>query len=278
VGAQVYAAPGVTVTGGFRYEERTASRLDAPHDVDEDVEGAGEVVDVGHEGGDHVTTQRTTVFINGAVAPSAKMSLMAEYERGNYDNPFTLIAPTALDRIKVRVRFKPVNGLALTGVFYTRRVNNDLAGNIHPTAPRVGDSTSLDTTDVTLHATYDREPATVFGGYTRREIDNKVVNLVDAGGTLFERQALYQSDLDRVFGGVRVELTESVAAGTDLSYQRNRGSFGLDWEQYRVYGELLSPTGYLFTVTYQYNALDEQAFDFDDYSAHMVTTSVGYRF
>ena len=69
-----------------------------------------------------------------------------------------------------------------------------------------------------------------------------------------------------------------VAAGTDLSYHRNRGSFGLDWEQYRFYGELLSPAGYLLKVTYQYNSLDEQAFDFDDYSAHMMTLSVGYRF
>ena len=105
-----------------------------------------------------------------------------------------------------------------------------------------------------------------------------MVNLVDAGGTAFEHAALYQSDLDRLFGGVRVEMTDTVAAGTDLSYHRNRGSFGLDWEQYRVYGELLSPAGYLFKVTYQYNSLDEEASDFDDYSAHMMTLSVGYRF
>ncbi len=278
VGAQVFPARGVTLTGGFRYEERTASVLAAPHDEEEDVEGAGEIAEEGHEGGEHVTTERKSVFVSGTVTPSPRVSLMAEYERGDYNNPFTLIAPTALDRIKARVRIRPMEGLAVTGVFYTRRIENDLAGGIHPTEPRLRDPARLDTTDLTLHLAYSRTVATVFGGYTRREIDNEVVNLIDAGGVGFLYEALYQSDLDRVFGGTRIDLTSSVAAGTDLSYYRNRGSFGLDWEQYRVYGEVLSPAGYLFRVTYQYNALDEQDFDFDDYGAHMVTTSVGYRF
>ena len=274
-GAQVYAATGVTITGGLRYEDRLVSLLDIPHSDDEGVEEGGEVEEPGHRGGDHVNTTRTTVFVNGTAAPSSAVSVMAEYERGDYDNPFMLLAPTAMDRIKARVRVRPVEGLALTGVFHTRRIDNDLQGDIHPTEPRLGDPTSLDTTDLTVHAAYDRAGTSVFGGYTRREIDNSVVNLLSTGT---EYHALYQSDLDRVFGGTRVEVTPAVAAGTDLSYYRNRGSFGLDWEQYRFYVELLSPTGYLVKTTYQYNSLAEEDFVWDDYSAHMMTLSAGYRF
>ena len=258
VGAQVFPTGGVSVTGGVRFEERETAVLEEAVTIDQ------------------VETERTTFFINGNARPSPMLSVLGEYERGTYDNPFTLVAPTTLDRLKARVRFLPVEGLAVTGVFYTRRVENDLARPTRgPAISRstlsgaVADPTSLDTTDFTLHVAYDQAPATVFGAYTRREVSHDVVNLVDAGGTAFEHAALYQSDLDRLFGGVRVEMTDTVAAGTDLSYHRNRGSFGLDWEQYRVYGELLSPAGYLFKVTYQYNSLDEDASDFDDYSAHM---------
>ena len=87
-----------------------------------------------------------------------------------------------------------------------------------------------------------------------------------------------QSDLDRGAGGLTVALTDSVTVGTDLSAYRNRGSFGLDWEQYRLFTELLSPAGYVVNLSYRYNALDEISFDFDDYSAHIAEVSIGYRF
>ena len=73
-------------------------------------------------------------------------------------------------------------------------------------------------------------------------------------------------------------LSELVAVGTEILAYRNRGTFGLDWEQYRFFVELPSPAGYLVKLSYQYNSLNETDFDFDDYSAHMVTASVGYRF
>ena len=76
----------------------------------------------------------------------------------------------------------------------------------------------------------------------------------------------------------RAAVTDSVTVGTDLSAYRNRGSFGLDWEQYRVFTELLSPAGYVVKLSYRYTALDEIAFDFDDYSAHIAEVTIGYRF
>lgn len=98
------------------------------------------------------------------------------------------------------------------------------------------------------------------------------------GGLTFEIAALYESNLDVGSGGARIELLESLAVGTEVLAYRNRGPFGLDWEQYRFLVELPSAAGYLLNVSYQYNSLNEQDFDFDDYSAHTVTTSVGYRF
>ena len=277
-GAQVVPARGVTLTGGVRREIRDSEFLDVlvGELPDPGFEGIpDEVPDPGHEGGTHVETKRTTLFVNGAVSPSRRVSVMGEYERGNYDDPFTLIAPTGMDRVKARVRFMPGNGLTVTGAFLTRRIENDLAGPVHPTEPRAGDPATLRTTSFTAHTGYDREMVSVHGSYTRQEISNDVTNLVNG---FLSVATLYQSDLDRGAGGLTVAVTDSVKVGTDLSAYRNRGSFGLDWEQYRVFTELLSPAGYVVNLSYRYNALDETLSDFDDYSAHIAEVSIGYRF
>lgn len=277
-GVQVVPARGVMLTGGVRRENRDTEVFDvtvtAP--ADPGFEGVpDEIPDPGHEGGSHIETTRNTVFVNGTVSLSRRFSVMGEYERGDYDNPLTLISPTSMDRVKARVRFAPGNGLTVTGAFLTRRIENNLASPIHPTVGRTGEPATLRSTSLAGHAAYTRDPVSVFGSYTRKEVSHDISNLVNG---LLSVPILYESDLDRGAGGVTVALTERVRVGTDLSAYRNRGSFGLDWEQYRVFTELLSPAGYLVNLSYRYNALDEVQFDFDDYSAHIVEVSLGYRF
>ena len=275
VGAQLYLSTAVTLTGGYRYEGRDTRFVEA-----EVIEDIG---DPGHGGGLHVETTQNSLFVNGVFAPSSQVNLLGEYERGNYDNPFTLVAPTSMDRVKARVRLRPTADLAVTGSFLTRRLENNLAGSVHPTQPRGGQPATLRTTDVTVQAAYGHDTHSVFGSYTRRDVSNEVINQVVTepgflGGLTFEIAALYESNLDIGSGGARIELSAALAVGTEVLVYRNRGSFGLDWEQYRFFVELPSPAGYLLNVSYQYNSLNEQDFDFDDYAAHTITTSVGYRF
>lgn len=271
-GAQVFPRSGVTLTGGLRSEQRDT-------EIFEDDTLA-----------DRVETTRATYFVNGVIRPARSVSVLGEYERGTYDNPFTLVAPTTLDRVKLRARLRPLDGLTLTSVFHAQRIENDVAGpTLGPTVARssltgaASDPTSLDTTDITVHATYSRDQTSVFGGYTRREVSNEVRNRVTTspgflGGQVFDFLAIYQSDVDRLFAGTWLDVTDRFGGGVDISHHRNRGSFGLDWKQYRLSGEFRSPAGYLVRTTYQYNALNEMDVDFDDYRSHIVTVSVGYRF
>jgi hypothetical protein len=275
VGAQVYATPTITVTGGLRTEQRETRFLESA--IIEEVD------DPGHEAGLHVDTARTTVFVNGSASPTPRLSLFAEYERGDYDNPFTLVAPTSVDRVKARVRVRPTKGLTFTGVVLSRWLENDLALPIHPTEPRTGASATMRQTNATLHAAYARDSVEIYGSYSRHELSNDIRNLVTTapgfqGGQTFPWESLYEADIDRGSGGVKLAVTQRVTLGSDLSAYRSRGSFGLDWEQYRVFTELLSPAGYLVHLSYRYNALDEVQFDFDDYSAHIAEVSIGYRF
>ena len=275
VGTQVYPIATLSVTAGYRYENRDTRFVES--EVVEDI------VDPGHDGGLHVETTQNSIFLNGVFAPTSQINVLGEYERGDYDNPFTLVAPTSMDRVKARVRFHPSRDLSVVGTFLTRRLNNTLAGSVHPTEPRQGDPAQLHTTDVTFRVGYSRDAFSTFGSFSRRDVNNEVLNQVVTepgflGGLTFDVPAFYESNLNLGSGGIRIEVSESLALGTEVVAYRNRGTFGLDWEQYRFLIELPSPAGYVLNVTYQYNSLDEQDFDFDDYSAHIVTTSVGYRF
>lgn len=120
LGAQVYPTAAVTLTGGYRYEGRDTRFVEA-----EVIEDIG---DPGHAGGLHVETTQNSLFVNGVFAPSPQVNLLGEYERGNYDNPFTLVAPTSMDRVKARVRLRPTADLAITGSFLTRRLENNRQG------------------------------------------------------------------------------------------------------------------------------------------------------
>ena len=199
-----------------------------------------DIGDPGHEGGLHVDTTQNSFFVNGAFAPTSRVNVLGEYERGSYDNPFTLVTPTSMDRVKARIRLRPTGDVSVVGTFLTRRLNNDLAGSIHPTERRPGEPAALRTTDITVRATYDRTPVSVFGAYSRRDLSNEVVNQIVTepgflGGLQFEIAALYESNLDMGSGGARVALSELVAVGTEILAYRNRGTFGLDWEQYRFF-------------------------------------------
>ncbi len=275
VGAQMYPTEAVTVTAGYRFEDRDTRFVEGLAFAD--------IADPGHDGGLHVETSQNNFFVTGVLAPARHVNFLAEYERGSYDNPFTLVAPTSMDRVKFRARLRPAEGVAVVGTFLTRRIENDLAGSIHPTQPRTGAPATLRPTDLGLNVTYARDRYSVFGGYSRRDVSNEVVNQIVTepgflGGLMFEIAALYESNLDMASGGARAELSDALAVGTEIFTYRNRGTFGLDWEQYRFFVELPSPAGYVLNLSYQYNSLNEQDFDFDDYSSHVVTASVGYRF
>jgi len=245
LGVQAFATPQLTLTAGLRFEQR-----DVLHNLEE-----------------QPNTERTTVFGNVVFAPSKKLNAMAEYERGDYDNPYTTMAPTDLDRFKVRVRARPVDGLSLVGLFEKRALDNTLAG--------VGGS-EVDATLFTLSASYAVEDLTLWGRYTSRNLDNSIVQSLNDASFVFP--AIYTADLDLASGGVRYTFSKRFAAGGEVTSYDTKGSFGLKWRQAMVFAEATTDQGYRFRAAYQYNDYDETDFGFDDYENDLFTVSVGRSF
>jgi hypothetical protein len=251
-GLQVYPTRGLTVTGGLRYETRSTFFAH------------------GAETEERPATDRTTFFVNGVAAPSVGVNILAEYERGDYANPFTTIAPTSMDRFKTRVRLKPVPGLSLVGVYYYRRFDNSFS------------EADFDSHNFNVSATYDLPYLGLYGSYVHRQYDLAVDTVKTTvgfgGGETFLFPSIYDSSLDFGRAGVRVAVGEITTTGVELTAYENTGSFALDRRSFDVFAEFRAPAGYLLRLAFRRDDYNEESFNFDDYDSNIFLMSVGYRF
>ena len=79
-------------------------------------------------------------------------------------------------------------------------------------------------------------------------------------------------------GRLHWEAHERLTVGTDLRYYTNDGSFAVDRRDHRILGEVGVGRGYTAGISYRSIAYEETALGFNDYDAHIVEFSLGYRF
>jgi len=275
IGVRVFPNARAQVTGGLQWENR---RVD--HIVNDDVEEEPN------------TKRKPTFFFNGVYA-HPKANILAEYERGVFENPFTLVSPETLNRFKVRARIFPIEPLTITGIINIRRIDYEDV----PLVSVVPGGLSTD--NYSVYVRYRFEDSAAYGGYTRQEWEQTIVNLVSSvpgfGALPPQRiDASYDSKINNFSAGFNHSFTESFLAGADLNWFDNSGtfpstpvdpfplsafgSFPLDWTQFQLWGQFKTTAGYLIRIAYQRNDYNEEIFTFDDYDANMVTVSVGYAF
>lgn len=277
VGARVFPSPRVQVTAGVDFEDRT---VDRSHDGETEEEPN--------------TKRQPTFFFNGVYA-HPKANILAEYERGSYDSPFTLVSPETSNRFKVRARLNPSEPLTVTGIVYIRRTSYEEVPEISVVPG------TLDANDYSIFVRYAFGDSAAYGGYTRQEWDQTIVNNVSTAGfgagPPTAINASYDSNINNLTAGFNHDFNEAFGAGADLNWFDNGGSFPsvpeapqvnfpasaygsfpLDWTQFQIWGQFTSPAGYLFRLAYQRNNYNEDLWDFDDYDSNMVTVSIGYHF
>ncbi len=255
IGARLYPDPGIQVSAGLRFEERSV-RILRGADKDECRD-----------------TERTTFFISGKAGVSRKWNVVGEYERGSYHNPYTHVSPNAVNRFKARLRLHPFKGLDITGVVQLRRKNNE--------ADRISlvEAYNFDSDDYSAHIRYRRGRAVVHSSFTRRERRGSVVNAIDAlPSSEFVFPIEYFSGINSFMGGFGWDFTETLRGGMDMSLYENNGTFPLHRREYLFFVDLSLRAGHLIRLSYQRNSYEEDRFDFDDYDSDLLTMSIGYRF
>jgi len=276
-GVRVFPSARAQVTAGLDFEDR---KMEKTHNGEVDEEPN--------------TKRQPTFFFNGVYA-HPKANILAEYERGSYDNPFTLVSPRTLNRFKVRARLNPSEPLTVTGIVYIRRTSYEEVPEISVVPG------TLDANDYSIFVRYAFGDSAAYGGYTRQEWDQTIVNNVSTAGfgagPPTAINASYDSNINSLTAGFNHDFNEAFGAGADLNWFDNSGSFPsvpqpplinhppsaygsfpLDWTQFQIWGQFASPAGYLFRLAYQRNNYNEDVWDFDDYDSNMVTLSIGYHF
>jgi hypothetical protein len=251
-GLEYQVSPAVSLAGGVRYETREVDSGFA--------EGVSSPADLVLESEE---TDHTGFFATLGWRPHSRANLTFTVEDSSYDDPYTLVAPTESQKLRVNARWQLDGGFHLAGSYLLRRVDNDDSG------------WASDTDQLTLRFGYTQDDLNVSVGYNRVELDHDIDQLVSAGPTLFVIRYLAESDF--IDGRLRWRANDQWTVGGDLRFFTNDGSFALTRDDLRAFVEYTFPAGYLVRAGYRTVDYDEDAFDFDDYDADIAELAVGYR-
>ncbi len=108
-------------------------------------------------------TQTAAFRIGGTLRPSRAFDLKASYDYGDVDDPFTRISPSKVNKFRVRINSRPINGMVVGGHYTYRKVEN--------TASQF----DFKQNGVGVHATYTASGGSfVTVSYNRFDIDQQI--------------------------------------------------------------------------------------------------------
>jgi hypothetical protein len=248
----------LTLRGGVRVQYR-------------DINGENFVVNR-FDGGKH--PNNTEIFAFGGVAsadwkPYKFLSVFAEYQGANFDNPYTRISPDSENIAKVRVKYDtPVQKLNLIGTFsWRRRVNPDQEFRV-------------DAQDYTITATY--QPAFLpklflDGSFTYEKIQNSKNITNELPSPPFTRFSfdsdafIYTAGIsyEGIYKGLGARVSASYAKTTEENPQRYADFVLSLWYKNRFLTPILS-----FERTYLHDHVRRT----DSFDANLITFSLRKEF
>lgn len=256
-GLEVTLSADLTVSGGLRYESRDVTR-----GAEEGGTGPLETEDE--------STDHDGYFATVAWRPSDVFRLTVDYEDDSFDDPFTLSSPTDRSRIRARGQVNLENGLWGSASFLLTQYEND-------------------------NSTWDAETQQILGrvgyragrfdgslGYSAVEIDRFVSFPITTlpgfgGGVVLDLPARdYLAESDFIDALARFRVNDALVVGGEARLYENDGSFGVERDDYRLFGEYQYASGFLWRASYRTVDYDEESFDFDDYDADIFDFGVGF--
>ncbi len=206
------------------------------------------------------TTDNDGLFGTVAWRPIKGLDLTLDYEDSSIDDPFTLISATDRTRTRFTGRYRLDNGFWVSGTYQKSEYKNS------------NSSWDGDHEYYTARAGYHKDRLDAQLGYSVIQIDRSILNDVN-DGVLFNIN--YGLDSDFLDGMIRYRVTESLWLGGEARLYDNSGTFGVERDDYRLYGEYHFVQGYLVRVGYRTIDYNEKAYNFDDYDADILDFGVG---
>ena len=256
-GLQYQFSPEFSLTAGYRNETRTLN------------EGI-ETVDFEDK------TQKNSFFGNLKLDIKRKLKLTADYQRGSYEDPFTIISPSSYTRLRLTADLK-VNEFSFSGVFLTRKTESDFTGT------KTWESTN---NQFNLNANYRADKFSLSAGYSLVDIEHKGNRVITyppswEGPGTFDWNILYEGTSNLLNASVAFNLTDQAKIGAYAHSYNNKGFWEVTRTTLKGYLEYTFENGLVTQLGYRYVNFEEnlegKSAGFNDYKANIVELSFGYR-
>lgn len=251
-GLQYQFSSKLAVTLGYRHEER-------------DLEG---IETVTYE----EKTKRDGIFGNLKLTPTKTFSLTADYQYGSYDDPFTLISPTSLNRLKTVAKVL-VDKFQLSGSYLWQKTKSEIYDNLWESARN----------QLSLRIGYHTQKVKFSAGYSLIDVEHRGDRTVayppsfsgPAGTFLWE--ILYEGKSNLLDGSLSLNVHESWKIGAYANSYWNRGFWEISRIMFKGFVEHTFNNGLVSQLGYRYVDFKEESSGYNDYKASIFELSFGYR-
>lgn len=248
-GLQYQFSPALSMTAGYRSEIREFQGIETVNHKEENTLNG--------------------FFANVNLKVKRLLQLTADYHHGIYDNPFTLISPTDFYRMRITARFhyKEFN---IHTSYHHNQTTSDILEKLWESS----------TDRINLRAGYRIGPAQISIGYNRintvHESDRIITFAPPASGS-FAWDVFFEGKSNLMDVSLDFDISEQIKIGTNGNYYDNNGYWEISRTILNSFVEYMFPNRLVSHLGYRYIDFKEESSGANDYSAHIIELSFGYR-
>lgn len=244
--------PKMALTLGYRYETR-------------DLEGAETATN-------ETESLRSGFFGNLKWDFRQGFKLTLDYQRGYFDGPYTLISPTVFDRFRTTLKAS-VKQFNFSGSYLLTKSESEIPSELWESTRN----------QLKLRAGYSTETLKLSAAYSLIDIEHKSDRTISyppdwsgPGGT-FPWSILYEGKSNLIDAWASLKLGTNWSIGAYANIYSNTGFWEISRTTAKGYLEYVFTGGLSTQFGYRYIDFKEKDSGFNDYTAHILEVSFGYR-
>jgi opacity protein-like surface antigen len=249
-GLQYQFSPRMVVTAGYRYEIRKLDGIET------------------------VTYEEKTVRngLYGNIKWDIRaFKITADYQFGDYNDPFTLISPTSFHRFRFTAKAN-VDNFNFSGSYLWNKAKSEVYDDRW-------DSTK---NQLNIRLAYNGQKIHVSGGYSLIDVEHKGSRTIQypptwTGPGSFPWDILYEGKSNLLDASLSADMKNNWTLGGYANVYWNRGFWEIDRFTLKAYVEYTFDNGLVSQIGYRYVDFKEKMSGFNDYSANIIEISFGYR-
>lgn len=249
-GLQYQFSPRMVVTAGYRYEIR---KLDGIETVTYEEE----------------TTRNG--FYGNINWDIREFKITADYQFGDYKDPFTLISPTSFHRFRFTAKAN-VKNFNFSGSYLWNKSKSEIYDDLWDSSKN----------QLNLRMAYNGQKIHVSAGYALIDVEHKGNRVIEypptwTGPGSFPWDILYEGKSNLFDASLSVDLAGDWTLGGYANIYSNRGFWDIDRFTLKAYAEYTFKNGLVSQIGYRYVDFEEKMSGFNDYTANIIEISFGYR-